>query len=206
MGYEEGGQLTEAVRRRPYAVILFDEIEKAHQDVFNIFLQILDEGRLTDSKGRVVDFKNALIIMTSNIGTSYIGDVSIPMEKRRQGVEQELKAHFKPEFLNRIDETIIFQSLSKENMLLIVDIQLQRLNERLQERKITLHIRQSAKQFLVDVGYNPVFGARPLKRAIQHYLEDPLAMEILEGRFTEGDHILVEADSNGISFARQQKS
>jgi ATP-dependent Clp protease ATP-binding subunit ClpB len=209
VGYDEGGYLTEAVRRRPYAVILLDEIEKAHPDVFNVLLQVLDDGRMTDGKGRTVDFKNTILIMTSNLGSHLImrmAEEHAAQEEIRAQIEDILHSQFKPEFLNRIDETIIFQSLSKENMLLIVDIQLQRLNERLQERKITLHIRQSAKQFLVDVGYNPVFGARPLKRAIQHYLEDPLAMEILEGRFTEGDHILVEADSNGVSFARQQKS
>ncbi|MDP3480431.1 MAG: AAA family ATPase [Desulfoprunum sp.] len=209
VGYDEGGYLTEAVRRRPYAVILLDEIEKAHPDVFNILLQVLDDGRMTDGKGRTVDFKNTILIMTSNLGSQLImnmtEDHALPSEIREQ-IEEILHNQFKPEFLNRIDETIIFRSLTKENMLHIVDIQLQRLASRLQERKITLHIRQSAKQFLVESGYNPAFGARPLKRAIQHHLENPLAMEILEGRFAENDHILVEAENNGLIFSRQLKS
>ncbi len=209
VGYEEGGYLTEAVRRRPYAVILLDEIEKAHPDVFNVLLQVLDDGRMTDGKGRTVDFKNTIMIMTSNLGSQLImrmaEEHALPGEIRTQ-IEEILHTHFKPEFLNRIDETIIFRSLTKDNMLHIVDIQLQRLASRLQERKITLHIRQNAKQFLVESGYDPAFGARPLKRAIQHHLENPLAMEILEGRFLENDHILVEADRNGLTFNRQQKS
>ena len=209
VGYDEGGYLTEAVRRRPYAVILLDEIEKAHPDVFNVLLQVLDDGRMTDGKGRTVDFKNTILIMTSNLGSHLIMKMAeghASSAEIRVQIEEILHNQFKPEFLNRIDETIIFHSLDKEDMLRIVDIQLNRLNERLQDRNITLHIRQSAKQFLVDTGYNPVFGARPLKRAIQRHLEDPLAMEILEGRYAENDHILVEADSSGITFSRQQKS
>jgi len=209
VGYDEGGYLTEAVRRRPYAVILLDEIEKAHPDVFNVLLQVLDDGRMTDGKGRTVDFKNTILIMTSNIGSHLImkmAEEHARPEEIRTQIEDILHNQFKPEFLNRIDETIIFRSLTKENMLHIVDIQLQRLSSRLQERNITLHIRQSAKQFLVESGYNPVFGARPLKRAIQHHLENPLAMEILEGRFTENDHILIEAEGSGLIFSRQQKS
>jgi len=209
VGYDEGGYLTEAVRRRPYAVILLDEIEKAHPDVFNVLLQVLDDGRMTDGKGRTVDFKNTILIMTSNLGSHLIMKMAedrASSEQIRVQIEEILHNQFKPEFLNRIDETIIFHSLDKEDMLRIVDIQLNRLNKRLQERNITLHIRQSAKQFLVDTGYNPVFGARPLKRAIQRHLEDPLAMEILEGRYAENDHILVEAESSGITFSRQQKS
>jgi ATP-dependent Clp protease ATP-binding subunit ClpB len=209
VGYDEGGYLTEAVRRRPYAVILLDEIEKAHPDVFNVLLQVLDDGRMTDGKGRTVDFKNTILIMTSNLGSHLIMKMAeghASFEEIRIQIEEILHNQFKPEFLNRIDETIIFHSLNKEDMLRIVDIQLNRLNERLQDRNITLHIRQSARQFLVDTGYNPVFGARPLKRAIQRHLEDPLAMEILEGRYAENDHILVEAGSSGITFSRQQKS
>ncbi|KGO32986.1 MAG: ATP-dependent chaperone ClpB [Desulfoprunum sp.] len=209
VGYDEGGYLTEAVRRRPYAVILLDEIEKAHPDVFNVLLQVLDDGRMTDGKGRTVDFKNTILIMTSNLGSHLIMKMAeghASSAEIRVQIEEILHNQFKPEFLNRIDETIIFHSLDKEDMLRIIDIQLNRLNERLQERNITLHIRQSAKQFLVDSGYNPVFGARPLKRAIQRHLEDPLAMEILEGRYAENDHILVEAGGSGITFSRQQKS
>ncbi|MBN2859530.1 MAG: AAA family ATPase, partial [Sphaerochaetaceae bacterium] len=185
VGYEEGGQLTEAVRRRPYSVILFDEIEKAHHDVYNIFLQILDEGRLTDSKGRVVDFKNTLIIMTSNIGTSYISDQSIPEDDRYAGVEQELKMFFKPEFLNRIDETIIFNPLTKENIASIVKNQLADVAVRLKERGISLEMTQRFLDFLVKEGYDPQFGARPLKRAIQAHILNPLSMKLLSGEMKD---------------------
>jgi ATP-dependent Clp protease ATP-binding subunit ClpB len=185
VGYEEGGQLTEAVRRRPYSVILFDEIEKAHHDVFNIFLQILDEGRLTDSKGRVVDFKNTLIIMTSNIGTSYISDQSIPEEKRMSGIDHELKMHFKPEFLNRVDEIIVFNPLTIENIKDIVKNQLADVALRLKEKGIILEITRPALEFLSKEGYDQTFGARPLKRAIQKYILNPLSIKILAGDFNE---------------------
>jgi len=186
VGYDEGGQLTEAVRRRPYAVLLFDEIEKAHHDVFNIFLQLLDEGRLTDTKGRVVDFKNTMIIMTSNIGTAYISDTTIPEKKRREGVQSELKEHFKPEFLNRVDETIIFNPLGKEHIADIVKIQLSHFAKLLREQKgIELEISKDALEFLVREGYDPQFGARPLKRAIQRYLLNPLSIAILDGSLTD---------------------
>jgi ATP-dependent Clp protease ATP-binding subunit ClpB len=200
VGYEEGGQLTEAVRRRPYSVLLFDEIEKAHHDVFNIFLQILDEGRLTDAKGRTVDFRNTLIIMTSNIGTSYIGDTSIPYEDRKQGIEQELKMHFKPEFLNRVDEIIIFNPLSKENIRDIVKLQLNLMAKRLRERGITLELTKKAFDFLVDVGYDPAFGARPLKRAIQKHIMNPLAMRLLEGDVSGDVTIKIDSDGKSIIF------
>ncbi|MBN2158042.1 MAG: ATP-dependent chaperone ClpB [Spirochaetes bacterium] len=202
VGYEEGGQLTEAVRRRPYAVILFDEIEKAHNDVFNIFLQILDEGRLTDSKGRVVDFKNTLIIMTSNIGTSYISDDSIPYEKRRNGVEQELKVHFKPEFLNRVDEVIIFNPLSRENIGEIVKLQLAETAARLRERGISLELSKKAFEFLVKEGYDPQFGARPLKRAIQKHLLNPLSIRLLSGDSLADHKLKVDSDGKKISFSK----
>jgi ATP-dependent Clp protease ATP-binding subunit ClpB len=200
VGYEEGGQLTEAVRRRPYAVILFDEIEKAHHDVFNIFLQILDEGRLTDSKGRVVDFKNTLIIMTSNIGTSYISEASIPYEKRKSGVEQELKTHFQPEFLNRVDEVIIFNPLSRENIAAIVKLQLMQVAERLSERGIHLELSKRALEFLVEEGYDPQFGARPLKRAIQKHLLDPLSVRLLSGESLSDQKIKVDSDGKKMVF------
>jgi ATP-dependent Clp protease ATP-binding subunit ClpB len=209
VGYEEGGYLTEAVRRRPYSVILLDEIEKAHPDVFNVLLQVLDDGRMTDGKGRTVDFKNTILIMTSNLGSGLIMKMA---EERASEIEIEhqiediLHSQFKPEFLNRIDETIIFKSLTRENMAGIVDIQLDLLNKRLKEMNITLHIRQSAKQLVIDLGYNPSYGARPLKRAIQRYIEDPLAMHLLEGTFNENDHILVEAEGNRMKFAQYQKS
>ena len=201
VGYEEGGQLTEAVRRRPYSVILFDEIEKAHHDVFNIFLQILDEGRLTDSKGRVVDFKNTLIIMTSNIGTSYISDQSIPEPERIRGVEQEMKVHFKPEFLNRIDETIIFNPLSQENIANIVKHHLTEVALRLRDKGIHLEITPSALAFLSKEGYDPAFGARPLKRAIQKHILNPLSIKILSGDHSEGSVIKIDFKGDKIIFS-----
>ncbi len=200
VGYDEGGQLTEAIRRRPYSVLLFDEIEKAHPDVFNIFLQLLDEGRLTDSKGRVVDFKNTLIIMTSNIGTAYISDESIPYEKRRAGVEQELKAHFKPEFLNRVDEVIIFNPLSKEHIRDIIVLQLRQLAERLAQRGIRLDLTKRALEFLMKEGYDPQFGARPLKRAIQRHILNPLSVKLLSGEIAEDREVKVDSDGEGIVF------
>ncbi len=209
VGYEEGGYLTEAVRRRPYSVILFDEIEKAHPDVFNVLLQVLDDGRMTDGKGRTVDFKNSILIMTSNLGSQLImkmTEENADASTIRQQIDDLLQSHFKPEFLNRIDETVIFNSLSKEDMLVIVDIQLKKLISRLKDKKISLHIRESAKRFLVESGYNRSFGARPLKRAIQRSLEDPLAMKLLNNDFTEGDNIVVEGSSSGLTFAVQQKS
>ncbi len=209
VGYEEGGYLTEAVRRRPYSVILFDEIEKAHPDVFNVLLQVLDDGRMTDGKGRTVDFKNSILIMTSNLGSQLImkmTEENADTSTMRQQINDLLHSHFKPEFLNRIDETVIFNSLSKEDMLVIVDIQLKKLINRLKDKKINLHVRESAEHFLVESGYNRSFGARPLKRAIQRSLEDPLAMKLLNNDFTEGDHIIVEGSSSGLTFTIQQKS
>ncbi len=203
VGYDEGGYLTEAVRRRPYAVILLDEIEKAHPDVFNVLLQVLDDGRMTDGKGRTVDFRNTIMIMTSNLGSDLIIKMAENKETEKDisnQIEEILHQQFKPEFLNRVDETIIFHSLSREDMSGIIDIQLQRLKNRLQEKKITLEISDSAKALLVESGYNPLYGARPLKRAIQRHLEDPLAMEILAGKFQEGSTILVDADGSELSF------
>lgn len=203
VGYDEGGYLTESVRRKPYAVILLDEIEKAHPDVFNVLLQVLDDGRMTDGKGRTVDFKNTILLMTSNLGSQAIMKMNedhISDQEIRLHVEDILQNHFKPEFLNRIDETIIFHALNKEHMTRIVEIQLTRLMKRLKDKNMTLKIRENAKHFLVEKGYNPSFGARPLKRSIQHFLEDPLAMEILEGKFSEGDHIFVEAQGGTLRF------
>jgi len=203
VGYDEGGYLTEAVRRRPYSVILLDEIEKAHPDVFNVLLQVLDDGRMTDGKGRTVDFKNSILIMTSNIGSQLI--MRMTEERRseesiRQQIDEMLHGQFKPEFLNRIDETIIFHSLNKEHMLRIVDIQLKRLSKRLKGKNITLKVRESAKKFLVENGYNEAFGARPLKRSIQRFIEDPLAIDLLDGKFSEGSHIFAEAAGDSIQF------
>ncbi|AGF78456.1 ATP-dependent chaperone ClpB [Desulfocapsa sulfexigens DSM 10523] len=203
VGYDEGGYLTEAVRRRPYAVILLDEIEKAHPDVFNVLLQVLDDGRMTDGKGRTVDFRNTIMIMTSNLGSDLIMKMAEDKESEASiagQIEEILNQQFKPEFLNRIDETIIFHSLSRENMSEIIDIQLGRLRKRLQEKKISLKISENAKQYLVESGYNPLFGARPLKRAIQRHLEDPLAMEILEGKYPEGSTAEVALQEGVLTF------
>jgi len=205
VGYEEGGYLTEAVRRRPYSVILFDEIEKAHPDVFNVLLQILDDGRMTDGQGRTVDFKNTILIMTSNLGSQLIMDLG---EERREEIKRRideiLHTQFRPEFLNRIDEIIIFHSLSKEHLAKIVDIQVELLKKRLADQKYTVELTGDAKRFLIEVGYDPNFGARPLKRAIQRYVQDQLAMKILEGQFSEGDRILIDraADGSGLSFSK----
>jgi ATP-dependent Clp protease ATP-binding subunit ClpB len=209
VGYEEGGYLTETVRRRPYCVILLDEIEKAHPDVFNVLLQVLDDGRMTDGKGRTVDFKNTILIMTSNLGSQLIMNMSTEGAKKesiQQQIDELLHAQFKPEFLNRIDEIIVFDSLKRDDLLAIVDIQLKKLISRLAAKNITLHVRESAKQFLVETGYNPSYGARPLKRAIQRHLEDYLAVKLLEGEFTDRDHIVVEGSSTGLHLTRQSKS
>jgi ATP-dependent Clp protease ATP-binding subunit ClpB len=195
VGYEEGGYLTEAVRRKPYSVILFDEIEKAHPDVFNILLQILDDGRLTDGKGRTVNFRNTIIIMTSNIGTDLIQEIRDPEEMEHM-MTDSLRLHFKPEFLNRVDDIIIFHSLSKEHLQSIVDIQLSYLKDRLREHNYEIKVSKGAKAWIADVGYDPTYGARPLKRAIQRYIENPLALKILEGTFKEGDKVLVDMDEN----------
>jgi ATP-dependent Clp protease ATP-binding subunit ClpB len=194
VGYEEGGQLTEAVRRRPYSVILFDEIEKAHQDVFNLLLQVLDDGRLTDGQGRTVDFKNTVVIMTSNVGSQWIGELSgrddAEMERR---VMEALRAHFRPEFLNRVDDIIIFHSLTREHLARIIDIQLERFRKRLAERGLALEFTPGAIDKLAAAGYDPAYGARPLKRAIQRLLQDPLATALIRGDFGEGDTIVADA-------------
>jgi ATP-dependent Clp protease ATP-binding subunit ClpB len=196
VGYEEGGYLTEAVRRKPYSVILFDEIEKAHPDVFNILLQILDDGRLTDGKGRTVDFKNTIIIMTSNIGSDVIMQVTDHQEMERR-VLDAMRLHFKPEFLNRVDDIIIFHALTREHLIKIVDIQLRYLGDRLEDAGYGMEVTDKAKQWIADRGFDPAYGARPIKRAIQRYIEDPLALRILEGAFVEGDTIRIDVDENG---------
>jgi ATP-dependent Clp protease ATP-binding subunit ClpB len=203
VGYEEGGYLTETVRRRPYCVVLFDEIEKAHPEVFNILLQILDDGRLTDGQGHTVDFKNAVIIMTSNVGSEWIQNIGEKEENELQNrVMEALRAKFKPEFLNRIDDIIVFQSLTLENIKEIVEIQLKRLKKMLADQKIELSLTEKAKEFLANYGYDPVYGARPLKRAIQKNIQDPLALKLLEGNFKEGDKIKVDANENSLTFAK----
>lgn len=202
VGYDEGGQLTETIRRRPYSVILFDEIEKAHPDVFNIMLQILDDGRLTDSQGHRVDFKNAVIIMTSNIGSQYLLDVNSDREEIQTRVMDALRSSFRPEFLNRIDETIIFKALQKQELGEIVRLQIQRLEQRLAERKMSLKLSDAAIDFLAEVGYDPVYGARPLKRAIQRELETQIAKSILRSDFSDGDTIFVDVENERLSFKR----
>src|SRR5678810_864150 len=198
VGYEEGGQLTEAVRRRPYSVVLFDEIEKAHPDVFNILLQILDDGRLTDSQGRTVDFRNTVIIMTSNIGSTYILEhAAADWALVETQVTQAMRSHFKPEFLNRVDDIIIFRPLGTEQIEHIVGLQLERFEKLLADRKLTLEMTPEAKRLLAEEGYDPAFGARPLKRAIQRLIQNPLALQILEGKFQEGDRILVKEGPGG---------
>jgi ATP-dependent Clp protease ATP-binding subunit ClpB len=203
VGYDEGGQLTEAVRRRAYAVVLFDEIEKAHPDVFNTLLQILDDGRLTDGQGRTVDFKNTVIIMTSNVGTEFLlnGDT----DKSRDAVLNALRARFRPEFLNRIDEIVLFHSLAPEHLKRIVDIQMELVQKRMAERKIEIELTDAAKEFLVREGYDPTYGARPLKRTIQRALLDPLALQVLEGKFAEGDTVVVDFEKGAIVFFKEEK-
>jgi ATP-dependent Clp protease ATP-binding subunit ClpB len=207
VGYDEGGQLTEQIRRRPYAVVLFDEIEKAHADVFNVLLQVLDDGRLTDGKGRTVDFRNTVLIMTSNVASDLIqeharregGDDS----RLRDKVMDALRRTFRPEFLNRIDEIVTFHGLTRDDIRRIVDIQLGDLRARLAERKISLSLTDGAAELLAERGYDPAFGARPLKRLIQRTIENPLAVDVLAGRFREGDHVTVEPDGDSLRFARR---
>ena len=205
VGYDEGGQLTEAIRRRPYAVLLFDEIEKAHPDVFNVLLQVLDDGRLTDGKGRTVDFRNTVLIMTSNVASDLIQEMADEKDAARlkDKLMDALRRTFRPEFLNRIDEIVTFKSLGRDEIRQIVDIQAEDLKRRLAERKITLELSPEASQRLAELGYDPSFGARPLKRTIQRMIENPLAVEVLAGHFTEGDHVIVRPSGDTFAFARQ---
>ena len=201
IGYEEGGQLTEAVRRRPYAVILFDEIEKAHGDVFNVLLQLLDDGRLTDGQGRTVDFRNTVVIMTSNLGAHIFRDYEQP-DKVRPLIMQELRTTLRPEFLNRIDEVVIFRPLGRQDLDRIVDIQLGHLRKRLSDRRIGLDVTAAAKALLAREGYDPTFGARPLKRTVQRLVQDPLALRLLEREFKDGDTVTVDAEGDHLVFRR----
>jgi ATP-dependent Clp protease ATP-binding subunit ClpB len=207
VGYDESGQLTEAVRRRPYSVVLFDEIEKAHPEVLNVMLQLLDDGRLTDGKGRTVDFKNSVVIMTSNLGSQYIAEAAERTGELSEGVRRQvteaLRQHFRPEFLNRVDEIIFFHSLDREHMKQIIDIQLRGLMKRLEERKIRVELTERAKDFLVQEGYDPTYGARPLKRTIQRRVLDPLALRVLEGEFREGDQVVADTGPDGLTFVKQ---
>ncbi|MFA6033470.1 MAG: AAA family ATPase, partial [Myxococcota bacterium] len=202
VGYDEGGQLTEAVRRRPYAVVLFDEIEKAHHDVFNVLLQLLDDGRLTDGQGRTVDFRNSSVIMTSNLGGRLFGEPGAARSDIERGVMDELKAHFRPEFINRVDDIIIFNPLGEEQIKSIVDLQIARLAVMLAAKGITLKLSEKARDFLGREGFDPVYGARPLKRAIQRDLMNPLSVAVLKGEFREGDTITADAGKEGITFRK----
>jgi ATP-dependent Clp protease ATP-binding subunit ClpB len=202
VGYDEGGQLTEAVRRRPYSVVLFDEIEKAHPEVFNTLLQLLDEGRLTDGHGRTVDFRNTIVIMTSNVGSRWIKELGI--EEAKEKVLAEMDRMFRPEFLNRIDDIILFRSLTKEDLRAIVDIQMRRLRELLDDRQMDLELTDAASRYLAEVGYDPVYGARPLKRIIQREVQDPLALSLLRGEFQEGDAVRVDARNGHLAFEKVQ--
>ena len=201
MGYDEGGALTEAVRRRPYQVVLFDEVEKAHSDVFNVLLQVLDDGRLTDSQGRTVDFRNVLIIMTSNLGAEFLVNLSEDqdVDSARDDVMSVVRTAFRPEFLNRLDDTILFHRLKRQDMGAIVDIQLQRLSKLLAERKITIELEDEARTWLSDKGYDPAFGARPLKRVIQKYLQDMLAEKILGGEVHDGSSLVITNGSDRLN-------
>ena len=213
VGYDEGGYLTEHVRRKPYSVVLFDEIEKAHSDVFNIFLQILDEGRLTDGQGKTVDFRNTLVLMTSNIGSKFIEEAGLEAtmdeskgqarevwerqhEKVQDSVRQELRNHFRPEFLNRVDDIVLFRNLTREQIKNIVDVQLENLQKRLAEKNMSIELDDKVRDVLAQKGYDPAFGARPLKRAMQKYIHDPFSMKILQGEFSDGDQVKVNLNGS----------
>jgi ATP-dependent Clp protease ATP-binding subunit ClpB len=200
VGYDEGGALTEAVRRRPYQVVLFDEVEKAHPDVFNVLLQVLDDGRLTDGQGRTVDFRNTLIVLTSNLGADILANQGEGEDSSavREQVMERVRGAFRPEFLNRLDEILLFHRLFKAQMARIVDIQIERLARRLSDRNITLDLDEKARAWLADHGYDPIYGARPLKRVIQRYLENTLAMSVLEGKVSDGATVRISADEDGI--------
>jgi ATP-dependent Clp protease ATP-binding subunit ClpB len=202
VGYDEGGQLTEAVRRRPYSVILFDEIEKAHGDVFNVLLQLLDDGRLTDGHGRTVDFRNTVVIMTSNLGSHLFREAEEPKRLRAQ-IMETLRQSLRPEFLNRIDEVVVFKALDREEIGRIVKIQMAFLVKRLADKRITLILTSAAEELLAREGYDPVYGARPLKRTIQRLIQDPLALKILSGEFAEGDAVVADAQAGEIVFRKQ---
>jgi ATP-dependent Clp protease ATP-binding subunit ClpC len=215
VGFEQGGQLTEAVRRRPYSVVLFDEVEKAHQDVWNAMLQILDDGRLTDGQGRTVNFRNTIVIMTSNVGTSFVtrsgalgfaGMGSAQEEADHKRIEEALKDTFRPEFLNRIDEIIIFEPLTMEDVVRIVDLQMKEVRARLDEHGLEIELTEAARQWLAREGFDKDFGARPLKRALQRYVESPLSVQILQGKFAKGDHVLIDAPDGELVFLRREEA
>jgi len=197
VGYEEGGQLTEAVRRRPYSVVLLDEVEKAHPEVFDVLLQVLDDGRLTDGQGRTVDFRNVVLILTSNLGSQYLVDPTLSPEQRRDTVMDVVRMSFKPEFLNRLDDIVLFDALGTDELAHIVGLQVERLGARLKDRRITLTVTDAAREWLARTGYDPAYGARPLRRLIQTAIGDKLARELLAGEVTDGDTVLVDLDESG---------
>jgi ATP-dependent Clp protease ATP-binding subunit ClpB len=196
VGYEEGGQLTEAVRRRPYAVVLLDEVEKAHPEIFDVLLQVLDDGRLTDGQGRTVDFRNVILILTSNLGSQFLADQTLDQQTKRNAVMNVVRTSFKPEFLNRLDEVVLFDALGTEELSKIVDISIARLNQRLADRRITVEATQGARDWLALTGFDPVYGARPLRRLVQTTIEDQLAREVLAGRVSEGDAVAFDVDDS----------
>jgi ATP-dependent Clp protease ATP-binding subunit ClpB len=206
VGYEEGGQLTEAVRRRPYTVVLLDEVEKAHPDVFDVLLQVLDDGRLTDGQGRTVDFRNAILIMTSNLGSSFISDPTLTDEQRRDAVMTIVRTTFKPEFLNRLDEVITFDALTTEDLSSIVALQVDRLSERLAGRRLTLDVSPAAREWLALAGFDPMYGARPLRRLVQSAIGDQLAKSLLSGEVRDGDTVVVDVipDQSGLTVRRAE--
>jgi len=207
VGYDEGGQLTEAIRRKPYSVILFDEVEKAHADVFNVLLQIMDDGRLTDSHGRTVDFKNTVIIMTSNLGSQYLLEGISPeghlREDARDQVMNTVKSHFRPEFLNRLDEIVLFKPLLLEEIEQIIELLLQQIRNRLQDRKISVDLSDTARHFIAKEAYDPVYGARPLRRYLQQHVETPLAKEIIAGRLMDGQQVTIDLENDQLSIKAQ---
>jgi ATP-dependent Clp protease ATP-binding subunit ClpB len=202
VGYEEGGQLTEAIRRRPYSVVLLDEIEKAHGDVFNVLLQLLDDGRLTDGQGRTVDFRNAIVIMTSNLGSGVFADPVVAVDARREAILDAVRASFRPEFVNRIDEIVVFEPLTREHIRQVVDLQVGLLAHRLAERKLTLELTDAARDLIANEGYDPAFGARPLKRLIQREIQDPLALRLLGGEIHDGDRVVVDAEGGALTIGK----
>ncbi|MCB0883716.1 MAG: AAA family ATPase, partial [Propionibacteriaceae bacterium] len=206
IGYEEGGQLTEAVRRRPYSVVLLDEVEKAHPDVFNILLQVLDDGRLTDGQGRTIDFRNVILIMTSNLGSNFLADPAMSEKAKNEAVMNVVRKAFRPEFLNRLDEIVMFSPLSREDLAAIVDINLARINRRLADRRISVEVSDAGRQWLANRGYDPVYGARPLRRLLQNTVEDQLARKVLGGEITDGQTVQfgVTPDGDGLQIESVQ--
>jgi ATP-dependent Clp protease ATP-binding subunit ClpB len=200
VGYDEGGQLTEAVRRRPYSVVLLDEVEKAHPEVFDILLQVLDDGRLTDGQGRTVDFRNTLLILTSNLGSNYLVDPTLDQEKKKESVLAVVRSSFKPEFLNRLDEIVLFDALSRDDLSHIVDLQLELLGDRLAGRRITITVTDAARAWLADIGYDPAYGARPLRRLIQTAIGDPLAKMLIGGEVVDGGTVTVDKSEDGLTL------